>query len=170
MFHPMALTVVIALAGAMLLSITFIPAAIALFMGDKVAEKENRLMGWARRGYAPVLARVMAAPAVVLTAAAVAVALSLLLATRLGSEFAPNLNEGTSPSRRCASPAPASRSRCKCRCRSRRRSRRSSRDRPRVRAHRHGRDRLRPHAAQHLRRLHHAESPQRVARPGAPAR
>lgn len=94
MFHPMALTVVIALAGAMLLSITFIPAAIALFMGDKVAEKENRLMGWARRGYAPVLARVMAAPAVVLTAAAVAVALSLLLATRLGSEFAPNLNEG----------------------------------------------------------------------------
>ncbi|WP_373765333.1 CusA/CzcA family heavy metal efflux RND transporter, partial [Delftia acidovorans] len=94
MFHPMALTVVIALAGAMLLSITFNPAAIALFMGDKVAEKENRLMGWARRGYAPVLARVMAAPAVVLTAAAVAVALSLLLATRLGSEFAPNLNEG----------------------------------------------------------------------------
>ena len=94
MFHPMALTVVIALAGAMLLSITFIPAAIALFMGDKVAEKENRLMGWARRAYAPVLARVMAAPAVVLTAAAVAVALSLLLATRLGSEFAPNLNEG----------------------------------------------------------------------------
>src|SRR5260370_1197354 len=94
MFHPMALTVVIAFAGAMLLSITFIPAAVALFMGDKVAEKENRLMGWARRGYAPVLARVMAAPAVVLTAAAVAVALSLLLATRLGSEFAPNLNEG----------------------------------------------------------------------------
>src|SRR5256885_15862884 len=72
----------------------FRSAAIALFMGDKVAEKENRLMGWARRGYAPVLARVMAAPAVVLTAAAVAVALSLLLATRLGSEFAPNLNEG----------------------------------------------------------------------------
>ena len=94
MFHPMALTVVIALAGAMLLSITFIPAAIALFMGDKVAEKENRLMGWARRAYAPILERVMSAPAVVLTAASVAVAVSLLLATRLGSEFAPNLNEG----------------------------------------------------------------------------
>lgn len=78
----------------MLLSITFIPAAVALFMGDKVAEKENRIMGWARQAYSPVLARVMAAPAVVLTAAGVAVALSLLLATRLGSEFAPNLNEG----------------------------------------------------------------------------
>lgn len=94
MFHPMALTVVIALAGAMLLSITFIPAAIALFMGNKVAEKENRLMVWARRVYAPALHRVMRAPAVVLTAGGVAVVLSLLLATRLGSEFAPNLNEG----------------------------------------------------------------------------
>src|SRR5256885_11585696 len=62
MFHPMALTVVIALAGAMLLSITFIPAAVALFMGDKVAEKENRIMGWARQAYSPVLAPVMAAP------------------------------------------------------------------------------------------------------------
>ena len=88
MFHPMALTVVIALLGAMLLSITFIPAAIALFMGDKVAEKENRLMEWARRAYAPVLDKVMHAPAVVLTAASVIVALSLLLATRMGSEFA----------------------------------------------------------------------------------
>ena len=94
MFHPMALTVVIALLGAMLLSITFIPAAIALFMGDKVAEKENRLMAWARQVYAPVLDKVMHAPAVVLTAASVIVALSLLLATRMGSEFAPNLNEG----------------------------------------------------------------------------
>lgn len=84
MFHPMALTVVIALAGAMLLSITFIPAAVALFMGDKVAEKENRIMSWARRSYSPILARVMAAPAVVLTTACVAVVLSLLLATRLG--------------------------------------------------------------------------------------
>src|SRR5258705_6154069 len=62
--------------------------------GERGPERETRLRGWARRGYAPVLARVMAAPAVVLTAAAVAVALSLLLATRLGSEFAPNLNEG----------------------------------------------------------------------------
>lgn len=45
MFHPMALTVVIALAGAMLLSITFIPAAVALFMGDKVAEKPHHELG-----------------------------------------------------------------------------------------------------------------------------
>ena len=94
MFHPMALTVVIALLGAMILSITFIPAAVALFIGNKVGEKENRLMGWARRVYHPLLQRVMNAKAVVLTAAAMAVVLSGLLATRLGTEFVPSLNEG----------------------------------------------------------------------------
>ncbi|PZR22660.1 MAG: CusA/CzcA family heavy metal efflux RND transporter, partial [Azospira oryzae] len=94
MFHPMAFTVVIALLGAMLLSVTFVPAAVALFIGRRVAEKENRLMGWARRAYAPLLERALAAPPVVLVAAAVAVALSALLATRLGSEFIPSLNEG----------------------------------------------------------------------------
>jgi len=94
MFHPMALTVVIALLGAMILSITFIPAAVAMFIGNNVGEKENRLMGWARRAYHPLLKRAMGARAVVLTAAAVAVVLSGLLATRLGSEFIPSLNEG----------------------------------------------------------------------------
>ncbi|CAJ0772822.1 efflux RND transporter permease subunit [Ralstonia chuxiongensis] len=94
MFHPMAITVVLALAAAMILSITFVPAAVALFIGERVAEKENRLMGWARRMYAPLLERVLAAPAVVLTFAAVAVSVSLVAATRLGAEFVPNLNEG----------------------------------------------------------------------------
>ena len=94
MFHPMATTVVIALLGAMILSITFIPAAVALFIGQRVAERENRLMRWARRGYAPLLERALDAKAVVVTGAAVAVVLAGLLATRLGSEFIPSLNEG----------------------------------------------------------------------------
>ncbi|MBB1598430.1 CusA/CzcA family heavy metal efflux RND transporter [Variovorax sp. UMC13] len=94
MFHPMALTVVIALLGAMILSVTFIPAAVALFIGNKVAEKENRLMHWAKQAYEPLLDRALGAKAVVLTIAGVAVVLSGILATRLGSEFIPNLNEG----------------------------------------------------------------------------
>ena len=94
MFHPMALTVVIALLGAMILSVTFIPATVALFIGNKVAEKENRLMLWAKQGYAPLLDRVLGAKAVVLTVAGIAIVLSGLLATKLGSEFIPNLNEG----------------------------------------------------------------------------
>ena len=94
MFHPMAFTVVAALLGAMVLSVTFIPAAVALFIGNRVSEKENFLLGHAKRLYGPLLDRVMAAKAVVLTAAAVAVILCGLIATRMGSEFVPNLNEG----------------------------------------------------------------------------
>ena len=94
MFHPMAFTVVIALLGAMLLSVTFIPAAVALWMGSRVDEKENRLMGWARRGYAPLLEHALSHPPLVLTIAGVAVLLSALMATRMGSEFIPSLDEG----------------------------------------------------------------------------
>ncbi|MFX6023578.1 efflux RND transporter permease subunit, partial [Acinetobacter baumannii] len=55
MFTPMAFTVVAALIGAMILSVTFIPAAIALFIGEKVAEKENFIMVGAKRLYEPML-------------------------------------------------------------------------------------------------------------------
>ena len=94
MFQPMAFTVVIALIGAMILSVTFIPAAVALFIGRKVAESENFLMQTAKRFYSPVLHWAMRSKPVVLTLATAAVILSGLLTTRLGSEFIPSLNEG----------------------------------------------------------------------------
>ena len=94
MFHPMAFTVVAALVGAMILSVTFIPAAVALFIGHRVSETENFLVVQAKRWYGPLLDRVMTAKAVVLAAAAVAVVLCGLIATRMGSEFVPSLNEG----------------------------------------------------------------------------
>lgn len=94
MFHPMAFTVVTALVGAMILSVTFIPAAVALFIGTKVAEKENILMRMAKRWYEPALAYVMENKPVVLVFTTVMVILSSLLATRMGSEFVPSLNEG----------------------------------------------------------------------------
>ncbi|HUX31512.1 MAG TPA: CusA/CzcA family heavy metal efflux RND transporter [Thiobacillus sp.] len=94
MFHPMAFTVVAALLGAMILSVTFIPAAAALLIGKQVSEKENRLMGWARRGYAPMLDFSLKNAPLVLSFAGVAVVLSALLLTRMGSEFVPSLNEG----------------------------------------------------------------------------
>ena len=94
MFHPMAFTVVAALTGAMILSVTFIPAAVALFIGGSVSEKENRLMTWAKLGYRPALDWALLHKPLVLTIAAVAIVLSGLLATRMGSEFIPSLNEG----------------------------------------------------------------------------
>ena len=94
MFQPMAFTVVAALLGAMILSVTFVPAAVALLIGSRVDERENRLMSWARRAYAPLLDWTLANRVLVLTIAAVTVSLSALLSTRMGSEFIPSLDEG----------------------------------------------------------------------------
>ncbi len=94
MFHPMAYTVLLALLGAMILSVTFVPAAVALFIGKRVAEKENRLMAMARRAYEPALKTMLGNAPVVFTFTAVVVLLCAAVATRLGSEFVPNLNEG----------------------------------------------------------------------------
>lgn len=94
MFHPMAYTVLLALGGAMILSVTFVPAAIAIFMSGKIAEKENFLVRGAKALYLPVLKVSVANRGVIAVAAAVIVVLSLLLATRMGSEFIPNLDEG----------------------------------------------------------------------------
>ncbi|NBA94536.1 CusA/CzcA family heavy metal efflux RND transporter [Pseudomonas sp. R5(2019)] len=94
MFHPMAFTVVIALFGAMLLSVTFVPAAIALFVTGKVKEEENLLMRSAKRGYAPVLKWVMSNRSIAFGLALLAIGACGLVASRLGSEFVPSLSEG----------------------------------------------------------------------------
>jgi len=94
MFHPMAFTVVIALLGAMLLSVTFVPAAIALFVTGKVKEEEGAVMRGARRVYAPALAWVMAHRTVAVGAALAVILFSGVLTSRMGSEFVPSLSEG----------------------------------------------------------------------------
>ena len=94
MFHPMAFTVVAALLAAMVLSITFVPAAIALFIGDKFHDKDGRVMDAARRAYRKLLDWTFTARALVLSVVGVSVVLCALLATRLGSEFIPSLDEG----------------------------------------------------------------------------
>ncbi len=94
MFHPMAFTVVAALLAAMLLSVTFIPAAVAMFIGDKFDEHDNRVMAWSRGAYQRLLSWTMRSKALVLSAVGVSVLLGGLLAARLGSEFIPSLDEG----------------------------------------------------------------------------
>ncbi len=94
MFHPMAITVVMALLSALVLSLTFVPAAVAIFVTGKVEEKENRVIRGAKRGYEPALRWSLRRPLTVITAAIVLVAVSLLGASRMGAEFIPNLDEG----------------------------------------------------------------------------
>ncbi len=94
MFHPMAFTVVIALLGAMILSVTFVPAAIAMFVTGKVKEEEGVVMRAARRCYAPVLGWVLGQRAIAFSLALVVIVLSGFAASRMGSEFIPSLSEG----------------------------------------------------------------------------
>ncbi|MBN5030099.1 CusA/CzcA family heavy metal efflux RND transporter [Stenotrophomonas maltophilia] len=94
MFHPMALTVVIALTGAMALSLTFVPAAVAQFVTGKVSEKETKAMRGVTKLYGPMLERAVSARKLVVGGAAVLTVLAGLLASRMGTEFIPNLDEG----------------------------------------------------------------------------
>ena len=94
MFHPMALTVVLALVAAIILSISFVPAAVALFVKGDIKETESRWMLWLKEHYQRVLDCAYQYKAVVLTFALCLLMLTGLLATRIGSEFAPQLSEG----------------------------------------------------------------------------
>ncbi|GIL19631.1 MAG: cation transporter [Candidatus Jettenia caeni] len=94
MFYPMAFTVILALIGATILSLTFVPAAAALFFTGKFSEKDNSVIRWAKKGYIPVLNLAMRNQMFVITAVALLVILSGLMTTRMGSEFIPSLDEG----------------------------------------------------------------------------
>ncbi|WP_341198033.1 CusA/CzcA family heavy metal efflux RND transporter [Hyphomonas chukchiensis] len=94
MFHPMAFTVVIALTSALLLSLTFVPAAVALLVRGKISEKESWLMRGATSLYRPALSFALRARYAIVIAAFVLVGFAGWGATKLGSEFIPNLDEG----------------------------------------------------------------------------
>ncbi|WP_154224723.1 efflux RND transporter permease subunit [Marinicella rhabdoformis] len=94
MFHPMASTVVMALLSALVLSFTFIPAAIAIFMNGKVSEKESFIIRGAKSIYQPLLKAAIKLRWLVLVGAMALVSFAGWLATTLGSEFIPELNEG----------------------------------------------------------------------------
>ena len=94
MFHPMAITVILALAAAFILSLTLIPALLAILIRGRVSEKDNFIVGNAKKLYAPVLAwSIKLRVAVVALAAASLVAVAMLFSS-LGSEFNPDLDEG----------------------------------------------------------------------------
>ncbi|MBL8643449.1 MAG: CusA/CzcA family heavy metal efflux RND transporter, partial [Rhodospirillaceae bacterium] len=94
MFHPMAFTVVAALLAALVLSVTFVPAAVAMFVTGPVAESETKVLQRIRAKYLDWLTLAMANRSVVVAGAGALVILSGLLATRLGTEFIPSLDEG----------------------------------------------------------------------------
>jgi cobalt-zinc-cadmium resistance protein CzcA len=94
MFRPMAITVILALVAALVLSVTFVPAAVALFLGGRVEERESRVMRAARRAYRPALDAALRRPVAVLCGALALLLASLAAGSRMGSEFIPTLDEG----------------------------------------------------------------------------
>ncbi|MGH1399758.1 MAG: efflux RND transporter permease subunit [Acinetobacter tandoii] len=94
LFHPMAMTVVLALIGAILLSISFVPAAVALWVTGEIKEKESRWMLWLKQQYTRLLNWAYEFKALVLTLALCILFFTGVLATQVGSEFAPQLSEG----------------------------------------------------------------------------
>ncbi|UUS59078.1 MULTISPECIES: efflux RND transporter permease subunit [unclassified Acinetobacter] len=94
MFHPMALTVVLALVAAIILSITFVPAAVALWVKGEIKETESRWMNWLKKQYLQILNKAFHYKAVVMTFALCLLLITGLLSTKIGSEFAPQLSEG----------------------------------------------------------------------------
>ncbi len=94
MFIPMAETVLLALGGALLLTFTFIPAGIALFLRGKVAEKESIIIRGAKAAYLPTLRLALKWRWVVVPVATVFLAICMYAGSKLGSEFIPSLDEG----------------------------------------------------------------------------
>lgn len=93
MFEPMGLTVIIALICAFVLSLTFVPAMLAIFVTGRVEEKDNFIIRTAKARYEPVLRGALSEPRFVMLSAAGLFVFSLLLFTRLGQEFIPQLDE-----------------------------------------------------------------------------
>lgn len=93
MFHPMAMTVIFALISAFILSMTFIPAMVALFVKGNLNEKENFLIIKAKSAYQPILEQTLKFPWIAIAAGGVVLVLSLILFSHLGEEFAPTLDE-----------------------------------------------------------------------------
>lgn len=94
MFIPMAFTVIMALLAALILSLTFVPAALALCMTGRIEEKENRIIAKSKAAYVPTLDFALKHRVPILVGAIVFVIGSGFLASRMGTEFTPNLDEG----------------------------------------------------------------------------
>lgn len=94
MFEPMAFTVVAALTGALILAMTFVPAAIAIFVRGNIEHKENILMRGARKLYSPLLNMAIKTPVLITITALFFVMIIASLSTRMGTEFLPKLDEG----------------------------------------------------------------------------
>lgn len=94
MYHPMALTVIIALLGAMIFSVTFVPAAVALFVRGEPSDGDGQIIRRLNARYSRLLSIALTVPVRIISAAVLLFIISLLIFLRQGTEFMPSLDEG----------------------------------------------------------------------------
>lgn len=95
MFHPMAITVMLALGGALVLALTLMPVLCSFLLGGRVREADNWLVRLFKKAYAPSLRLVMARPWIILVSTVIWTALAVMAFRQLGAEFVPKLDEGS---------------------------------------------------------------------------
>lgn len=95
MFRPMAMTVIFALMGSLLLALTLVPALCTYFLGGEIKEKDSWLVAVAKKGYAPILAFALKSRWIVVAGGVIIFALAAFTFSRLGAEFVPQLDEGS---------------------------------------------------------------------------
>jgi cobalt-zinc-cadmium resistance protein CzcA len=94
LFRPMAMTVLFALAGSLVLSMTFMPALASLALPKKISEKEVWLLRWIKQLYEPLVFRAIRHPLITVAIAVGVFAISIPVGWNLGAEFMPRLVEG----------------------------------------------------------------------------
>ena len=166
MFRPMAITVILALLAALVLSVTFVPAAIAILLARaRSQERESRVdAGGAVGVRARARRRAAAAAVLVIGVAALLLAVSLALASRMGSEFIPSLDEGDVALHALRIPGTSLTQAVSMQAALERALRSRARGRDDLREDRHGRGRDGSDAAERRRRLRDDEAARRVAR------
>jgi heavy metal efflux system protein len=95
MFHPMALTVMLALGGSLVLALTLMPALCSFLLRGNIAERDNAVIRAVKRVYSPILALSLRLRWLILVTAAALFAFAIFIFTRLGADFIPKLDEGT---------------------------------------------------------------------------
>ena len=163
-FMPMAMTVIIALATAFVLSLTFVPAMVAIAVTGRVQEKENLFVRGLKALYQPALARAIRSPVPVIAGAVLLFAGASLLFLRLGQEFTPTLDEKNIVMEVKRIPSTSLSQSQSMQLANETMAEPFSTGRLRLLAHRHSRPRRRSDAAERVRHVHHLEAARSVAR------
>ena len=164
MFKPMAVVVMLALGGSLVLALTLMPVLCSYLLGGKIQEKDSRIVSWMKRVYLPLLNFGVRHRWLVVVPMLALFAFSLVIFTRLGAEFIPQLDEGDFSSNSSAAAARHFLPHSDCSSKARKCCGRTFRNSRNLLADWHRGSRHRPDGAEHRRHVCHAQATRGGAR------